>query len=150
MGVKVFLFTAALCASAQSLPDGPGKELVEVICSACHPTDHVVGKQWTKPEWQNKVLEMLQEEADVTQPERDTIIFYLTRNFGKPGVTPKTNVNQAAAKELELELEISSKSAESIVRYREEKGAFKTLADLKKVPGLDAAKIEARKDRLEF
>ncbi len=34
--------------------------------------------------------------------------------------------------------------------YREANGNFKTLDDLKKVPGLDAVKIESKKDRLEF
>jgi competence protein ComEA len=40
--------------------------------------------------------------------------------------------------------------AEAIVRYREEKGSFKTLDDLKKVPGIDPGKLEAKKASLEF
>ena len=75
------LFAAALCAPAQSLPDGPGKELVEVICTSCHSTERIVSKRMTKAEWQAKVLEMLQEEPDVTQAERDQIVEYLARNF---------------------------------------------------------------------
>jgi len=135
----------ALSVGAQSLPDGPGKELVEVICSACHEPTRVIGKQWTKTEWQGKVLEMLQEEADVTQPERDRIVDYLAKNFFK-----KVNVNQASAKDLEAALEISTKDADAVVRYRTDKGAFKSVEDLKKVPGLDAGKIESKKDHLEF
>ena len=46
--------------------------------------------------------------------------------------------------------EISAKEAEAIVRFREQNGDFKTLDDLKKVSGVDPAKIQARKDRLEF
>ncbi len=135
----------ASIAAAQNLPDGPGKELVETICSECHEPTRVIGQQRTKADWQLKVTEMLQEDQDVTQIERDTIINYLAAHFPK-----KVNVNQAAAKELETGLELSSKEAEAIVRYREEKGVFKTVDDLKKVPGLDAAKVEARKERLEF
>jgi competence protein ComEA len=136
---------APLTVLGQTLPDGPGKELVEVICSECHEPTRVIGKQWTKTEWQDKVLEMLQESPDVTQPERDRIVEYLSRNFFK-----KVNVNKAAAKELETALELSAKDAQAIVEYRTEKGAFKTTDDLKKVPGVDGAKIEAAKQRVEF
>jgi competence protein ComEA len=135
----------ASIAAAQSLPDGPGKELVETICSECHQPARVIGQQRTKAEWQLKVTEMLQEDPDVTQIERDTIIDYLAAHFPR-----KVNVNKAPAKELEATLELSSRESEAIVRYREEKGGFKTVDDLKKVPGLDSAKVEARKERLEF
>jgi DNA uptake protein ComE-like DNA-binding protein len=36
------------------------------------------------------------------------------------------------------------------VQRREEKGAFKSVDELEKVPGIDAAKIEASKKRLAF
>ena len=134
-----------MCAPAQSLPEGSGKELVEVICSSCHSTERIATKRWTKPQWQDKVLEMLQEEPDVTQPERDKIVEYLAKSF-----PAKLNVNTAAAKEIETALEISPENAAAIVRYREQNGPFKMIEDLKKVPGVDAAKIEAKKDRLEF
>jgi competence protein ComEA len=138
------LLTAAAC-SGQSLPEGPGKELVDVICTSCHTTERLLTKQWTKPEWQAKVLEMLQEEPDVTQPERDKIVDYLARSFPK-----HVNVNTAASKEIETTLEISTREADAIVGYRAEKGAFKTVDDVKKVPGVDSAKIESAKNRLEF
>jgi competence protein ComEA len=130
---------------AQSLPDGAGKDLVEVICSSCHTTERLLTKQWTKPEWQAKVLEMLQEEPDVTQPERDKIVDYLSRSFPK-----HVNVNTAPAADLQSILELSEKESAAIVAYRQAKGPFKTIDDLKKVPGLDAAKIDSKKDRLDF
>jgi competence protein ComEA len=36
------------------------------------------------------------------------------------------------------------------VKYRTEHGSFKTLEDLKKIPGVDAAKLNARKERIVF
>ena len=51
---------------------------------------------------------------------------------------------------VETGLELSAENAAAIVRYREQNGGFKTIGDLKKVPGVDAAKIEAKKDRVEF
>jgi competence protein ComEA len=139
------LLTMALCAPAQSLPEGSGKNIVEVICTSCHSTERIADKRWTRPQWQDKVLEMLQEEPDVTQAERDQIVDYLAKSF-----PARVNVNRAAAKDIETGLELSAENAAAIVRYRDQNGGFKTIGDLKKVPGVDAAKIEAKKDRLEF
>jgi competence protein ComEA len=90
---------------------------------------------------------MLQEEPDVTAKERATIIDYLAANF-KPG--GKIYVNKAAAKDLVTAFEISPKEADAIVLYRKEKGDFKTIEDLKKVPGLNISKIDTNIARLEF
>jgi competence protein ComEA len=138
-------FSAATAAS-QTLPDAPGKETFVMVCSMCHSPDAVIGKQGTRQWWQSKVTEMLQESTDIPASDVDAIVAYLAKNF--PVV--KINVNKAAAKDLETELELTAKESEAIVQYREAKGNFKTLDDLKKVPGLDAVKIESKKDRLEF
>ena len=132
-------------AAAQTLPEGPGKELVEVICTACHDANRIVAKQGTKADWQAKVLEMLQECPDVAQDERDRIVEYLAKSFPR-----HVNVNTAEAKEIEVVLEFSEKEAEAIVRYRQEKGKFQNADDLKKVPGIDSAKIDAIKTRVSY
>jgi competence protein ComEA len=143
---RFLLSLVALNAFGQALPDGPGKETFQAICSRCHAPDAVIGKQGTKQWWQSKVTEMLQEDTDVSESDVDTIVAYLAKSF--PVV--KINVNKAAAKDLETGLELTDKESEAIIQYRAAKGSFKTLDDLKKVPGLDAVKIESKKDRLEF
>jgi cytochrome c5 len=90
VGVKsLALITFAAIAAAQSpppaLPEGPGKELVEAVCTACHSLERVVAKRATKAEWQDKVLEMLQEDPDITQQERDQIVEYLAKTFPPKG-----------------------------------------------------------------
>jgi competence protein ComEA len=147
-----FLLSAGLLmfsnlAGAQSLPDGPGKATFESVCSLCHTVAGPAGKQWTRPQWEAKVIEMLQEEQDVTAQERAAILEYLVATF-KPG--GKIYVNIIAEKDLQTLLDISAKDAQVIIRYREEKGAFKNADDLKKVPGLDSTKIDAKKDLLAF
>lgn len=139
------LISAALPSNAEGLPDGPGKDLVEAICSECHTTERIAAQQLTKPQWEAKVLEMLQEAPDVKQSERDTIIEYLAKNF-----PARANVNKADAKELQAALEISPESAAAIVQYRKQNGSFKTLDDLKKVPGVDAAKLDAKREIIDF
>ena len=139
------LTAIALPSSAQGLPDGPGKDLVDVICSECHTTERIAAQQLTKSQWADKVLEMLQEAPDVKQSERDTIVEYLAKNF-----PARASVNQADAKELQAALEISPEAAAAIVTYRQQNGKFKTLDDLKKVPGVDAAKLDAKRDVIDF
>jgi competence protein ComEA len=141
------LFVFAFPAVGQSLPNGPGKETFESVCSLCHAPTAPMGKQWTRPQWEAKVIEMLQEEPDVTKEERAAIVEYLSTNF-KPG--GKIYINKARAKDLESALEIPTDAAAAIIRYRDQNGDFKTLDDLKKVPGLDAAKVQSKKDLFEF
>src|SRR5579862_4862015 len=104
--LTTMLVAATVPSNAQGLPDGPGKNLVEAICSECHTTERIAAQQLTKPQWADKVLEMLQEAPDVKQSERDTIVEYLAKNF-----PAHANVNKAAAKELQATLEISPESA---------------------------------------
>ena len=83
--------------------------------------------------------------ADVKQSERDTIVEYLAKSF-----PARDNVNKAEPKELQAALEISPESATAIVVYRKKNGSFKTLDDLKKVPGVDAAQLDAKRDVIDF
>ena len=143
--VATTLTAAALPSNAEGLPEGPGKNLVEAICSECHATDRIAAQQLTKPQWADKVLEMLQEAPDVKQSERDKIVEYLAKTF-----PAHANVNQDDAKRLQATLELSAESAMNIVSYRQKKGGFKTLDDLKKVPGVDPTKLDAKRDIINF
>jgi competence protein ComEA len=131
--------------NAQGLPDGPGKKLVEAVCSECHTTQRIADQQLTKAQWADKVLEMLQEAPDVKESERDTIVEYLAKNF-----PAHANVNKDSAKEIQAELEISAEAATAIVSYRQANGNFKTLDDLKKVPGVDTSKLDAKSGIIDF
>jgi competence protein ComEA len=148
MKVLVVVVLFSWTAAAQSLPEGSGKSVFESVCSLCHDAaSAVLGRQWNKTQWELKITEMLQEEPDVTAAERAAILEYLS-TFFKPG--GKIYINKAPADVLQNALEISSQTAEAIVRLRDRSGAFKTLDDLKKVPGVDAAKVESKKDLLVF
>lgn len=148
--VKLLVFVAALSvaalpSNAEGLPDGPDKGLVEAICSECHTTERIATLQLTKPQWADKVLEMLQEAPDVKQSERDRIVEYLAKSF-----PARAKVNKANTKELQAALEISAESAGAIVSYRQKNGSFKTLDELKRVPGVDPAKLDAKREIIDF
>jgi competence protein ComEA len=51
---------------------------------------------------------------------------------------------------LESGLSLKRSQAAAIIERRTKNGKFKNIEELKKVPGVDAAKIEAKKDRLIF
>jgi competence protein ComEA len=142
----IFIATLALTASAQTIPDGPGKAAVIKMCTGCHDLDSVVALHQSKERWSAMVDEMVAKGATGTDDEIGQVIAYLTANFGPR----KVNANKAAAVDLAAALGISAANAEAIVRYRTDHGDFKAPQDLTKVPGIDAKKIEDAKDRLEF
>ena len=126
------------------LPEGEGKALVEAICSFCHPPPYPLRKRLTEPEWRLLVIEMLQEE-EVTQQEKDSIVAYLAKALPK-----RVNVNKGTQQDLQLVLEVTPAEAAAIVGYRLGNGGFKTIEDLKKVPGVDAGKLDGMRERVEF
>lgn len=58
------------------------------------------------------------------------------------------NINTATKAELITLSGIGEATADKIIAYREENGKFKTIEDLKKVPGIGDAKFENIKDKI--
>ena len=148
-------FRGAVSAASQNpvarapgqLPDGPGKETFESVCSLCHSPNAPAGKQRAREQWELKVIEMLQEEPDVTADERKAIVEYLTATF-KPG--GRIYINLAGAADLAKLLDLPLPEAERIVRHRQEQGPFAGVDAVKSVAGVTVAKIDARVRDLEF
>jgi competence protein ComEA len=69
---------------------------------------------------------------------------YLFKNFGQ------VNVNKAESAEIANVLEITPAQADAIVKYRADHGAYKSVDDLKKAPGLETAKLDTKKDRVVY
>ena len=96
------------------------------------------------------VADMVEKGATGTDAEFDEVIVYLVKNFPDTGVATKINVNTASADDLAATLEVSKSVAAAIVKYRSEKGNFRSAEDLKQVPGLGEKKVDEKKDRLIF
>ncbi|MGP0076385.1 MAG: helix-hairpin-helix domain-containing protein [Bryobacteraceae bacterium] len=133
---------------AQDLPAGKGKALVENTCGSCHGLDVVTAQHATKDGWQSIVDYMVSRGATGTPEELSTIVDYLAKNY--PTVPASTNVNKASSMDLQTNLELSAKDADAIVKYRTDHGDFKDFDSLAKVPGVDAAKLTAKKDSIVF
>jgi len=141
------LILAGSIASAQ-WPDGPGKDDTLQLCGNCHDATVVQAHHQSRDEWVATMQKMIAEGAQGTEEQFKAVLDYLAKNYG-PAPAP-INVNQAPATELVSGLGLSEKEAAALVKYRTDKGPFKALEDLKKVPDLDFKKIEAQKDRLVF
>src|SRR5262249_33275946 len=133
----------------RSLPDGPGKEETQKLCTQCHELDKSLSLSQDRAGWQKTIEKMVAFGMKGTEKEAHAVLEYLVKNFPADDL-PKINVNKAAAIEFESGLSLRRSQAAAIIRYREKNGPFKSIEDLKKVPGVDVEKIEAKKDRLTF
>jgi competence protein ComEA len=131
------------------LPEGPGREETERLCKGCHEVAKSVSVRQDGVGWEATMKKMVALGLKVTDKELQAILEYLAKNFPAEELPP-LNVNKATAIELESRLSLRRSQAAAIIRHRTEHGAFKSIEDLKKVPGVDAAKIEAKRDRLVF
>jgi len=64
-----------------TLPDGPGKPIVQRMCTGCHKLKVVTSKHATKEQWATIVQQMVSRGAEGTDEEIDTVIDYLAKNF---------------------------------------------------------------------
>jgi competence protein ComEA len=59
-------------------------------------------------------------------------------------------VNTAAAAELESALGLSGTEAQAIVSYRRQNGNYKDFEQLTRTPGVDAQKLQAKRNQIAF
>jgi competence protein ComEA len=129
-------------------PEGPGKDTFLKICSNCHGPENVIGKGQSEDDWTEVLNKMIQNGAQGSDDDFAAILDYLSKNF--PPAPDKINVNQATAWNLRNWMNLSEKQANAVVDYRKQNGDFKSLDDLKKVPGLDPKMVDAKKDHITF
>jgi competence protein ComEA len=148
----IWLLASPFSGIAQSLklPDGTGKEATEKVCGMCHGAELVLGRQETREAWSAIVDDMIQRGASGSEEEFYQVVDYLATNFSPTSPVTKINVNKATVKDLESALKLPPKDATAIVQQRTAKGDFKSVEELVKVPGIDAKRIEANKNRLSF
>lgn len=93
----------ALCLSGavygQNLPEGKGKAELIRGCTDCHGTDMITQKRRTPEDWRKVVNDMAARGSDATPADIETIIRYLSTNFGmkKTGTATTPSASGAAA-----------------------------------------------------
>lgn len=149
MVTRVIIVAAFLFIPARA-DDPEGRKLLQRVCGECHKLEMVTSRRLTKEGWTKTVQAMVDKGADATDEEFSAVIEYLAKYYGPDSGGAKLNVNKATAAQIGAFLEMQDSEAAAIVRYREANGNFKNWEELKKVPGVDSKKVEAKKERLEF
>ena len=146
--VVVAVLMGAPHAAAQ-LPAGPGSNETARLCSQCHAAEVVMSVGQDRAGWAATLRKMSALGAKGTDAELRAVLGYLATHFPADEL-PRINVNTATAIELESGLTLRRSQAAAIIAYRSRHGNFTSLEDLKLVPGLDPATIDAKRDRLTF
>lgn len=144
LSISAALFAAAAFAQ---LPDGPGKAETQKVCSQCHEIERSISLRQDRAGWQATINKMVDLGANASDAELKTVLDYLSTHYPAEAVQ-RININKCRAIDLESGLSLRRSQAAAVIEYRDKNGPFHSVEDLKKVPGIDAAKIDAKKDRL--
>ena len=144
----LFTLTTAV-ATAQQMPDGPDKNLFVKTCSQCHEIDRVMSQRQDRPGWEATINKMKNYGMQTDDADLKRIIDYLSVNLPAETVN-KLNINTATRIDFESALSLKRSVAAAIIEYREKSGPFKSVDDLKKIPGVDPAKIDEKKNSLSL
>ena len=131
------------------MPDGPGKQETQRICSQCHEIERALSPRQDRDAWQGTINKMVSLGLRASDDDLRLVTDYLAKSYpGEP--IPKLNVNTATAIQFESALTLKRSESSAVIEYRAKNGPFKSLDDLKNIPGVPFAKFEAKKSRLAF
>jgi len=142
--LAALLAMSAALSSQDRFPDGSGKADVIKVCSGCHDAEIILANLKTPGEWNETLQNMATQGAEATPEQWKAIEQYIDVHFAM------VMVNKAPADEIQIALDVTPEVAAALVKYRQDKGPFKTIDDVKKVPGIDAAKVDAATSRVVF
>jgi competence protein ComEA len=143
------LFLASAAAFGQQMPDGPGKAETEKMCKGCHEIARSISPRQDRVGWSQTLAKMTAFGMKSTEADYELVLNYLSKSFPAEDVQ-KVNVNTAQGIELESGLTLLRSQAKAIIDWREKNGPFKSLDDLKKIPGISPEKWDGKKDRISF
>ena len=133
--------------SGEGLPDGPGKDVTVRACGLCHDPKRAASVRLTRDGWAAVIDGMIARGAKISEADHPVVLDYLATHF--LGEAPRPiNVNTAPQIDLEAGAGLLRREAAAVIAYREKNGPFRTLDDMKKVPGLDFSKIDKRREFL--
>src|SRR5437764_4414093 len=104
---SVFTFIGLVALSASSalaqLPAGPGHDETIKVCGKCHSAEQAASLRQSRTGWEETISKMVSMGSEGTDEEYESILKYLTKNFG-PEVAKPININNASPAELEATL----------------------------------------------
>jgi competence ComEA-like helix-hairpin-helix protein len=148
MRLILWIALSSLAAMAQ-LPDGQGMAETGKTCVGCHEVERSVSLRQDKDGWNRTITKMVGFGMKAKEADLAVIADYLAK-FYPADALPPINVNTCTAVELESRFSMRRSQASAFLAHREKVGSFKTFADLKKAPGIDPDKVEAKKTEIIF
>jgi cytochrome c5 len=91
LAATLLMFGAPLKAQSP-LPQGEGRDLVAVACTQCHALTPIIAGREGPAGWRRHVYNMVLRGAQLNATEAETVIRYLSANFG-PGQQAAMNVS---------------------------------------------------------
>ena len=146
VGLALTLVAGAMYAD---LPEGPGKAVTVRICGRCHSPERAASLHQSRSAWEDTIVKMMKLGAQGSDEELEAVLRYLSTYFAPEPPGP-IDINKARAVDLEAGLLLLRSQAEAVIEYRSKNGDFRSIEDLRNVPGLDYEKVESRKSRLVF
>jgi len=126
------------------LPEGPGYEALQTICSKCHAPERAASLRLTAEGWDTVLGDMVTRGAIGTPAEWEAVREYLITNFlGEE--PPPLNINTATNLDLEAVAGLTRSEAATLRRWLDTSGPCLILEDLKQVEGVPYEKIEERR-----
>jgi competence protein ComEA len=115
---------------------------LKAVCARCHNLQIVMDTPMSYDAWHDTVQTMMDRGATGTDQQFADVMDYLHRTM------TTIDVNTADADELQIVLHVPEATAQAILARRSTQ-KFTGMADLKSVPGVDAAAVDS-KARLIF
>ena len=124
---------------------GKAEQVFSSVCGRCHPVERITATRRTRSQWEETITTMITTRgAQISDEEFDTILTYLTQEYGR------VDVNRAPADAIAEVLSTSDDVAAAIVAYRKEHGPFEDFEALVKVPGVNREALEKKRDAITF
>jgi competence ComEA-like helix-hairpin-helix protein len=147
-GILWILPVAAACvvfeAAAASTADSDlNAQAVQTVCGRCHTTEVFKNQPRSWDRWNDVFADMVRRGANGTDEQLARVTTYFLENL------TLVNINTSPADELAGVLGVRDDVAQAIIALRQRQ-PFANLAQLRAVPGVDAAKLEERKSRILF
>ena len=146
----VLLLTAGPVAAARGNGAAPpARDLarearsLKAVCARCHNLQIVMDTPMSYDAWHDTVQTMMDRGATGTGQQLADVMDYLHRTM------TTIDVNTADADELQIVLQVPEDTARAILARRSTQ-KFTGLADLKSVPGVNAAAVDAKAKLIFF
>lgn len=139
------LASAARCAEAAPASSDLAREAksLQAVCGKCHNLEIVTNTPRSLDDWRDTMQKMVDRGASGTDDQYDDILDYLHRTM------TTIDVNSADADELATVLNASDSTVKLVIARRTAK-KFTDLTDLKTIPGIDAATLDAKSKLIYF